>query len=84
MPHAAYTAFTFGIKHSWNFLMRTVPNIKDLLNPLENAIRQKLIPALAGGHNPTQLDREIIALPPRLGGLGMPNPIKIADAEHQN
>ena len=29
--------------------MRTIPGIKDQLEPLENAIRNKLIPELLGG-----------------------------------
>ena len=83
-PHAAYTAFTFGIKHRWTFVMRTVPNIEHLLMPLENTIKENLIPALAGRHYPSVRDREIIALPPRLGGLGIPNPRRQAETEHQN
>ena len=87
-PHAAYSAFTFGIKHRWNYLMRTVPNIGHLFDPLEAVIKEKLIPTLAGGRGPRTThetrDKEIIALPPRLGGLGIPNPRRSADIEHQN
>ena len=83
-PHAAYTAFTFGLKHRWNFIMRTVPNIGTQLQPLETAITDKLIPALANGLTPDELQRAIIALPPRLGGLGIPNPNGKAEFEHQN
>ena len=85
-PHAAYSAFTFGVKHRWNFLMRTVPNIGPLFAPLEATIREKLLPELTGRHILAREDpeRAIIALPPRLGGLGIPNPWKIADTEHQN
>jgi len=83
-PHSAYTAFTFGIKHKWNFLMRTIPNIEPLLSPLEEAIVKHLIPALSGGRNPTANERAILELPPRLGGLGITNPCKIADMEFQN
>ena len=93
-PHAAYTAFTFGMKHRWNFIMRTVPNIgtppetddteTSPLQPLETAIRAKLIPALANEHVPDFLERAMIALPPRLGGMGIPNPVRTADFEYQN
>ena len=83
-PQAAYTAFTFGIKHRWNFIMRTVPNIEHLFLPLEKTIREKLLPALAGRHYPNERDRAIIALPPRLGGLGLQNPVGQAETEHQN
>ena len=83
-PHAAYTAFTFSMKHKWNFIMRTVPNIEDQLHPLEIAIKQSLIPALANGHIPSDVEREIVALPPRLGGMGMPNAGGMTEFEYQN
>ncbi|XP_047481191.1 uncharacterized protein LOC125033589 [Penaeus chinensis] len=64
--------------------MRTIPNIEPLLSPLEEAIVKHLIPALSGGRNPTANERAILELPPRLGGLGITNPCKIADMEFQN
>ena len=83
-PHSAYSAFIFGVKNKWNFLMRTIPNIDHLLEPLEEAIRKELIPALSGNRNPTDLERSILELPPRLGGLGIVNPTKTASTEFQN
>ena len=38
-PHAAYAAFTHGLKHKWTYLTRTIPNINDQLQPLEDVIR---------------------------------------------
>ena len=83
-PHAAYSAFIFGMKHKWNYVMRTVPNIKDLFRPLEATIRYHLLPALMGGHFLTDCERAVFALPPRLGGLGIPNAVRLAESEHQN
>ncbi|XP_042891390.1 uncharacterized protein LOC122265946 [Penaeus japonicus] len=83
-PHAAYTALTFGIRHRWNFLMRTVPGIAHLFEPLEKTLKRELLPALTGGRNPTDAERSIFELPPRKGGLGIPNPCKLAEIEHEN
>lgn len=83
-PHSAYTAFTFGIKHKWNFLMRTVSNIEHLFEPLEEIIKKELLPALSGRRNPTAIERTILELPPRLGGLGMTNPSRMANTEFEN
>ena len=47
-PHAAYSALTKGLSSRWNFLLRTVPNTADLMQPLEDAIRHLFIPALIG------------------------------------
>ena len=83
-PHAAYTAFTHGWKHKWIYISRTIPDIGESLMPLENCIRNVFIPAISNGHICTDEEREILALPPRLGGLGIPNPTKVADQEYHN
>ena len=61
--------------------MRTVPDIGDLLQPLERAISDVLIPSLIG-RNCSQAERDLVAFPVRMGGLGLINPSKSADAEH--
>ena len=83
-PHAAYSAYTHGIQHRWNFLMRTVPGISPLLRPLESAIRQDFIPALVKSHALSEEERTVLALPPRLGGMGISNPEELAEVENQN
>ena len=46
-PQASYATYTFGLKHYWTyFLLRTLPDTQDLLEPLEEAISQVLIPAI--------------------------------------
>ena len=47
-PQNAYTAFTKGLCHRWTFLQRTIDNVSKFFEPLEEAIRNKLIPALVG------------------------------------
>lgn len=83
-PQAAYAAFTHGVKHNWYYLLRTVPDIGHLLEPLESAIRRVLIPALTNGRCPNDQKRKLLELPPRLGGLGIPNPQDLAPYEFQN
>ena len=81
-PQACYAAYTFGLKHRWTYFLRTLPDIQELLEPLENAISKVLIPAITE-HRCTPLDRDILALPVRLGGLGMTNPCLDANLEHR-
>ena len=64
--------------------MRTIPNIKAQLEPLENAIRYKLIPELLEGHHCNDSERNLIALPPKFGGMGIINPVDITSAEYTN
>ena len=77
-PHAAYAALTHGLTSKWSYLLRTVPDISDLFLPLENAIRHDLLPALTGRSGFTDQERDLFALPVRLGGMGIPNPTKSA------
>jgi len=83
-PHCAYTAYTHGLRHKYTYAMRTIPNIGSMLQPLENAIRNQLIPALTEQMQMSEQERSLIALPVRLGGLGIPNPCKEAQHEFEN
>ena len=47
-PHATYFAFVHGFVHKITFLSRTTPSIDDLLQPIEETIQSRLIPALTG------------------------------------
>ena len=58
--------------------MRTISH---LFQPLEDAIRLKLIPSLTGHSACSAQEREILSLPCRLGGLGVVNPVDIADSQ---
>ena len=83
-PHAAYIAFTSCIRHRYTFYMRTIPGIEALLQPLENALRNKLIPALTDGRHVSDDERKLLSLPPRLGGMGLIMPSEIAEDEFEN
>jgi len=80
-PQASYAAYTFGLEHRWTYFLRTLPDIQDLLEPLESAISRVLIPAITDRHC-GQLDRDILALPVRLGGLGVANPSSDANLDY--
>ena len=47
----------------------------ELLQPLEDKLRQSFLPALTGQPAPNDALREFLALPCRLGGMGIPNPV---------
>ena len=72
-PQASYAVDTFGLKHRWTYFLRTLPDIQDLLQPLEEAITKFLLPALVD-HKCSLLEREILALPVKEGGIGVTNP----------
>ena len=80
-PHAAYSALTHGLSSKWSYLSRVTPNISHLLNPLDVALRAKLLPALTGRSTPNDQERALFALPAWLGGLGIRIPSKSAERE---
>ena len=61
--------------------MRTLPDIENLLQPLERAISDVLIPSLIG-RNCSEAEHDLVALPVLMGGLGLINPSDSADAEY--
>ena len=85
-PHAAFAAFTHGLSSRWNYFLRVMDlktlSALELLLPLENAIRSLFIPALTGHSPPGDLVRELLALPAKLGGIGLINPVEIAIDQH--
>ena len=62
--------------------MRTLPDIADLLEPLERAITDALIPAITDGAI-TEAERELLALPVRMVGLGVIDPARASPTEYE-
>ena len=81
-PHAALSAYNTGLSQRWTFLQRTMGLNADLYQPIEDKIRHQLIPALCG-RQVSDLERRMLALPYRLGGMGIRNPVKSASSVHE-
>lgn len=79
-PQAALCGFNTGLAQRWTFVQRTMSGIAALFQPLEDAITNELIPALCG-RRLSEMERRMVALPYRFGGLGIRNPVKTADSE---
>ena len=60
-----------------------MPDASELFEPLENAIRDQLIPALVG-REVSDAERQILALPLRHGGLGLTDPQETAKTEYEH
>ena len=72
-PQAAYAAFTHGEMHRFTYFLRTIPDMCEYLKPLDDAIDNLLLPAILGTDIISEVDRNLYALPVRMGGLGFPN-----------
>ena len=82
--HAAYAAYIHGLSNRWSYLLRRVREIEDLIQPLEDAIHMHLIPALTGRPPCSSIERDLLSLPVRLGGLGLRDPSTMASACFQS
>ena len=81
-PHAAYSAFTHGVRHKFTYFMRTIEDLADYLEPIDKIITNEFIPALIGCPIST-LERQIMALPVKFGGLGIPVLAELAVQEYK-
>ena len=63
-----------------DLVQRIIPNTSHLFELLENIIREKFIPALVG-RKISDIERKILALPVRYGGIGLTNPVHSAENE---
>jgi hypothetical protein len=79
-PHAAFAVFNGACKSTYIYQQRVVPcsDPEAIYGPLEVAIRSELIPRLTGWTNVSPLEREMLELPIREGGMAIDNPIKTA------
>ena len=76
-PQAALSAYNTALSQRWTFVQRTMRGIGVLFEPIEQAIRNTLIPAICG-RPVSDLERSLLALPYRHGGLGIRNPVESA------
>jgi hypothetical protein len=81
-PQASFAAFSFGLKHKWTYFLRTLPDIEDLLVPLEQVVSDLLLPSITG-HSCTSEERQLLAMPVRMGGLGIENPCQVAKSQYE-
>ena len=83
-PHAAHAAFTHGLLSRWIYTLRVTNPLKEnVLQPLEDAIAQKLLPSLTGQTALNANIRALLALPVKLGGMGVVNPTTLPKVQHQ-
>ena len=80
-PHAAFAAYTHGMMSKWSYISRTIPDISNHLRSLEDTIRSDFIPSITGRPPPNDSVRNLLALPARLGGLGILDPSLCLDDE---
>ena len=48
-PQSVYASLGIPLQLQWQYLKRTVPGVGTLMGPIEEALREKLFPALFRG-----------------------------------
>ena len=76
-PQAAYSALTHGRSSKWNYLTWTTVIDPCFLQPLEDVLRDKFLPAITEKGAFSDTERALLALSVRLVGLGIVNPTAI-------
>ena len=83
-PQSACCAFTAGLKHKVTYTMRTIPDIFQQLQKLNQYVEKVFIPALIDGHIPNNVEKKLLSLPVKLGGMRIVIFADIAKMEYQN
>ena len=58
-PQASYAAFIFGLQHTRTYFQKTLPDVDELLEPLERAVADSLIPSITN-HNCSNEKRNLL------------------------
>ena len=83
-PQAAYSCFVSGYKHKLSYCMRTIPEINELLQPIDELINTEFIPAFTNGKLLNDDERKLFSLPTRFGGMGIPIFSEMSSVEYQH
>ena len=67
----------------WTFICRAMPDVSPLFLRLEEAIRMTFLPALLR-RQVNDLEREVLSMPARMGGLGICKPQVLCVDAHEN
>ena len=82
-PHAAFSGFIHGLRHSYTYFMRTIPGISHLLKPLGDTI-DTFIKVLLQGYTFNPTERVLFSLPANYGRMGLIIPSEIFQEEYEN
>ena len=80
-PQAAYAAYTHGLAGKWAYLLRACEISSEQFSSLEEMIRLDFISAISG-RAVSDIERVLLTLPARMGGLRLPNPASDADVSY--
>ena len=85
-PQSAFAGFTQSLQSEWQYLSRCVPGVGKHLQPVEDAIKEYLIPALfqtTPDKVPEDM-RQLLTHGVKQGSMNIRNPVAAADGLNKN
>ena len=76
--------FISGFRHKLTFIMRTIPDISAHLRKIDQVITHDFIPSITGGVHVNEVERKLLSLPTKFGGLCIPIFEEQCVIEHSN
>ena len=70
-PQNAHSCYTKGVQNKLSFLTGTIPEAFKKKDDIEKNVRQQLLPSITGKNHLADEDRNLFALPLRMGGLDL-------------
>ena len=70
-PQNAYSCYTKGVQSKLSFLTRLTPEAFKKIDENEKNVRHQLLPSITGKNHIADEDRNLFALPLRMGGLDL-------------
>ena len=80
----AYSAYMFGFKNKFTFLLRAVPGIANYLLPIEETLRSCFVPAITGDKKCSEEEGALLVLPVKFSVLGLQKLCERANIELLN
>ena len=81
-PQAAYTALSQSVQFEWSFLSTVISNCDFVFESIVDEINKHFWPSVFGS-NVSELEKSLFALPIKMGGLGVRNPVDQASRAFQ-
>ena len=67
----------------WQYLMHTIPGVREYKGLVEEALANKFLPKLLGLQSISGRLRELLDLRSKRAGLGIPDPTEVADKSNR-
>ena len=58
LPQATYATFYFGERNRFSYFLRTIPEMNDLMKPVDEIVQNSLLPAI-NGETISEKEREL-------------------------